>query len=45
MRLPQGANGWQRVAAVATEPLTADEQWQPLPEARVAAFLQGEKIY
>jgi len=34
----------QRVAAVAIEPLTDDEEWQPLPEAKVVAFLHGEKI-
>lgn len=45
IRLAQGSGGPQRVAAVATEPLIADEQWQPLPEARVAALLHGEKIY
>jgi glutamine amidotransferase len=45
IRLAPGSNGSQRVAAVATEPLTGNEEWQPLPEKRVAAFLHGEKIY
>ncbi len=44
IRLAQGSNGSQRVAAVATEPLTGDEEWQSLPEAKVVAFLHGEKI-
>jgi len=44
IRLAQGSNGSQRAAAVATEPLTGNEEWQPLPEARVVAFLHGEKI-
>jgi predicted glutamine amidotransferase len=43
--LAQGSNGSQRVAGVATEPLTGDEEWQPLPEARVVAFQHGEKIF
>jgi glutamine amidotransferase len=45
IRLAQAANGLQRVVAIATEPLTSDEGWQPLPEARVAAFLHGETTY
>jgi glutamine amidotransferase len=44
IRLAQGSNGAQRVAAVATEPLTADEGWQPLPVGKVVAFLGGELI-
>jgi glutamine amidotransferase len=43
VRLAQGSNGSQRVAAVATEPLTADEEWKALPEARVATFPAGRK--
>jgi predicted glutamine amidotransferase len=27
------------------EPLTGDEAWQPLPEAKIAVILHGEKIY
>jgi predicted glutamine amidotransferase len=44
IRLAQGSDGSQRVATVATEPLTADEEWRPLPEGKVAAFLAGERI-
>lgn len=44
IRLAQGPNGVQRVAAVATEPLTGDEGWQLLPERKVVAFFQGERV-
>lgn len=44
IRLAQGSNGSQRVAAVATEPLTGNEEWQPLPEGKVVTFLCGERI-
>jgi glutamine amidotransferase len=44
VRLAESSNGSQRVAAVATEPLTGNEPWQPLPEAKVAAFIVGERI-
>lgn len=30
--------------AVATDPLTNDEEWQPLPETKVAAFVGGKRI-
>lgn len=43
VRLAQGPNGVQRVAAVATEPLTGDEGWQLLPERKVVAFTEGER--
>lgn len=44
IRLAQAPNGIQRVVAVATEPLTADEGWQLLPERKVVAFTQGERV-
>lgn len=45
IRLAQNSNGMQRVTAVATEPLTRDEGWQPVPTGKVLAFLGGERIY
>jgi len=45
IRLAQDANGAQRIAAIATGPLTDDEEWQTLPEARLVAFQAGERIY
>jgi len=45
IRLAQDANGAQRIAAIATAPLTDDEEWQTLPEARLVAFQAGERIY
>jgi glutamine amidotransferase len=44
IRLAQHSNGMQRVAAIATEPLTRDEGWQPVPARKVMAFLGGEKF-
>jgi glutamine amidotransferase len=45
IRLAQHSNGMQRVAAVATEPLTRDEGWRPLLKGEVAAFVGGERVY
>ncbi|HWP24487.1 MAG TPA: class II glutamine amidotransferase [Candidatus Binatia bacterium] len=44
IRLAESANGLQRVAVVATEPLTDDEAWQPLAENRIAVFCSGENV-
>jgi glutamine amidotransferase len=45
IRLAQEANGSQRVAPIATAPLTADEPWEALPEPRFVALQAGERIY
>jgi predicted glutamine amidotransferase len=45
IRLAQGSDGSQRVAAVATEPLTGNEDWQPLPQGKIVVFHCGERIY
>jgi hypothetical protein len=44
IRLAQDVNGSQRVAAIATEPLTEHEEWESLPEAQVVAFVGGKKF-
>jgi glutamine amidotransferase len=45
IRLARKRNGTQRVAVVATEPLTADKNWTPLPEGKVVGFFQGERVF
>ena len=45
IRLAQDSDGMQRVAAVATEPLTRDEGWHPLPRGKVMVFREGERVY
>ena len=40
----QGITPGDRVAVVVTEPLTADEQWNPLAPGELAVFRDGARM-
>jgi predicted glutamine amidotransferase len=44
VRLARATQGIQQLAAVATQPLTPGEPWEPLPEGAVVAFFCGNRV-